>query len=55
MNLLVSKPVKSQKTEKSGPTHEPRHRAKISLIIAIQPFYGCQQNARKKYYRYCVG
>jgi len=34
----------SQKTGKSGPTHEPRYRAsaKISFIIAIQPFYGCQ-------------
>ena len=34
---------------KNGPTHEPRYRtsAKISFIIAIQPFYGCQQNVRK--------
>jgi len=49
MNLLVSKPVKCQKTEKSGPTHEPRYRAssKISFIIAIQHFYGCQQNVHK--------
>jgi len=49
MNLLVSKQVKSQKTEKSGPTHKPRYRAstKIYLIIAIQSFYGCQRNARK--------
>ena len=38
-----------QKTEKSGPTHEPRYRAsaKISFIIAVQPLYGCQRNARK--------
>jgi len=47
--ILVSKRVKSQKTEKIGPTHEPRFRAsgKISFIIAIQPFYWCQLNARK--------
>jgi len=24
-------------------------------IIAIQTFYGCQRNSRKKFYRYCVG
>jgi len=45
------------KKRKNGPTHDPRYRAsaKISFIIAIQPFYGCQRNARKKYHRYCVG
>ena len=35
---------------KNRPTHKPRYRAsaKISFIIAIQPFYGCQRNTRKK-------
>ena len=39
----------SQKTEKNGPTHKPRHRAfaKIFFIIAIQPFHWCRQNPRK--------
>ena len=47
--LLVSKRVKSQKTEKIRPTHKPRYRAsaKISFIIAIQPFHWCRQNAHK--------
>ena len=38
--ILVSKWVKSQKTEKIGPTHKPRYRAsaKISFIIAISTF-----------------
>jgi len=33
----------------NGPTHKPRYRAcaKISFIIAIQPFHWCRQNARK--------
>ena len=45
--LLVSKPVKSQKTEKGA--HKPRYRAsaKNSFIIAIQPFHWCRQNAHK--------
>jgi len=52
MNLLsnsfVSKRVKSQKTEKNGPTHKPRYRAsaEISFITATQPFHWCRQNAR---------
>ena len=39
------------------PTHEPRYvpLLEITFIDAIQPFYGCQRNARKNYYRYCVG
>jgi len=47
--LLVSKWVKSQKTENIRPTHKPRCRAsaKISFIIAIQPFHWCRQNAQK--------
>jgi len=47
--ILVRKRVKSQKTEKIRPTHKPRYRAsaKISFIIAIQPFHWCRQNARK--------
>jgi len=34
---------------KNGPTHEPRYRAsaKISFIIAIEPFHRCRRNARK--------
>jgi len=34
---------------KNGPNHKPRYcaSAKISFIIAIKPFYGCQWNARK--------
>jgi len=52
MNLLSNscqQTGKSQKTEKNGPTHKPRYRAsaKISFIIAIQPFHWCRQNARK--------
>ena len=47
--LVVSKWVKSQKTEKIRLTHKPRCRAsaKISFIIAIQPFHCCRQNAHK--------
>ena len=47
--ILVIKWVKSQKTEKIRPSHKPRYRssAKISFIIAIQPFHWCRQNARK--------
>ena len=45
MNLLVSKLVKSQKTEKAGPPTNPSYRtsAKISFIIAIQPFMGVNE------------
>jgi len=48
---------KKSENGKNGLTHKPRYRAsaKFSFIIAIQPFYWRQQNARKKYYRYCVG
>jgi len=47
--ILISQRVKSQKTEKDGPTHKPRYcaSAKISFIIVIQPFHWCRQNARK--------
>ena len=49
--LLISCQQTGKKSEigKNGPTHEPRYRAsaKISFIIAIQPFYGCQRNVRK--------
>ena len=47
--ILVSKRVKSQKTEKIRVTHKPRSRAsaKISFMIAIQPFHWCRQNAHK--------
>jgi len=52
MNLLSNscqQTGKKSENGKNGPTHEPRYRAsaKISFIIAIQPFYGCQRNARK--------
>jgi len=47
--ILLSNRVKSHKTEKIRPTLKPRYRAsaKISFIIAIQPFHWCRQNARK--------
>jgi len=47
--ILVSKRVQSQKTEKTGPPTNPATAppAKISFIIAIQPFHWCRQNARK--------
>jgi len=50
LSAKLNKRVKSQKTEKNGPTHGPCYRAsaKISFIIAIQPFHWCRQNARKK-------
>ena len=40
---------KKSENGKNGPTHKPRYRAsaKISFIIAIQPFHWCRQNARK--------
>ena len=44
--ILVSKRVISQKKEKTGPPTNPAT-GKISFIIVIQPFYWCQQNARK--------
>jgi len=49
--ILVSKWVKKSENGKNGPTHKPSYRAsaKISFIIAIQPFHWCRQNARKKY------
>ena len=49
IEVLSANGQKSQKTDKSGPIHKPRYRAsaKISFIIVIQPFYGCQRNARK--------
>jgi len=42
---------------KKGSTHKPRYcaSAKISFTIAIQLFYRCRRNARKKYHCYCVG
>jgi len=60
MNLLsTSRQQMGKKSEngKSGLSHEPRYHAsaKISFIIAIQPFYRRRRNARKKYHRYCVG
>ena len=37
-----------QQTGKNWPTREPHvPPRKISFINAIQPFYGCQRNARK--------
>ena len=41
---------KNSENGKNGRTHEPHYyaSAKIYVIIAIQPFYGCQQNTRKK-------
>jgi len=53
MNLLSSscqQTGKKSKNEKTGPPTNPRYRAsvKISFIIAIQPFFRCQRNARKK-------
>ena len=49
MNLLSHS---CQQTVKNWLTHEPRYRAsaKISFIIAIQPFVGVNQ-MRVKYYR----
>jgi len=52
MNLLSNschQTGKKSENGKYGPTHEHRYRAsaKISFIIAIEPFYGCQRNARK--------
>jgi len=52
MNLLSNSCQQTGKKSENGkndPTHEPRYRAstKISFIIAIQLFYGCQQNALK--------
>ena len=46
--ILVSKRVKIRKRKKR-PSHKSRYRAsaKISFIIAIEPFYLCRQNARK--------
>ena len=40
---------KKSENGKNWPTHEPRYHTstKISFIIAIQPFYGCQRNTRK--------
>ena len=60
MNLLPNacqQMGKKSENGKNGPTHKPRYRAsaKISFIIAISTFNWCQQNARKQYYRYCVG
>jgi len=37
---------KKSENGKTGPPTNPAS-AKISFIIAIQPFYGCQWNARK--------
>jgi len=56
MNLLSNSCQQTGKKSENGPTHEPRYRAsaKIFYIIAIQLFYGCQRNAHKKYYCYCV-
>ena len=53
MNLLSNscqQTGKKSENGKNGPTHKPRYRtsAKISFIIAIQPFHWCRQNARKK-------
>jgi len=52
MNLLSNscqQTGKKSENGKNGPTHKPRYRAnaKISFIIAIQPFHWCRQNARK--------
>ena len=49
MNLLSNSCQQTGKRSKNGPTYEPRYRAsaKIFFAIAIQPFYQCQQNARK--------
>jgi len=46
-----------QMGKKNWPKHKPRCAPPqtIPFINAIQPFYGCQRNARKTYYRYCVG
>ena len=45
--ILVSKRVKSQKTEKLAHPQTPLPRVrKIFFIIAIQPFHWCRQNAR---------
>ena len=40
---------KKSENGKKGPTHEPRYcaSAKSCVIIAVQPFYRCRQNARK--------
>jgi len=45
------------KRVKNWPTHEPCYAPpqKIPSINAVQPFHGCQRNARKKYYSYSVG
>ena len=52
MNLLSNSSQQSGKKSqnwKIRPTLKPRYRAsaKISFIIAIQPFHWCRQNARK--------
>jgi len=52
MNLLSNscqQTAKKSENGKNGPTHKPRYcaYAKISFIIAIQPFHWCRQNARK--------
>jgi len=52
MNLLSNscqQTGKKSEKEKNGPTHKPRYRAsrKIYFIIALQPFYYFQRNARK--------
>ena len=49
IEFLSANGYKFRKPGKNGPSHEPRSRAsaKFFIIIAIQPFYGCQRNARK--------
>ena len=53
MNLLSNScqqtGKKSEKKKKKRPSNKPRYRAsaKISFIIAIQPFHWYRQNARK--------
>jgi len=52
MNLLSNscqQMGKKSENEKKRPIHEPRYRASANIffVIAIQPFYRCQQNARK--------
>jgi len=41
--ILVSKWVKSQKTEKTGPTHKPRYRQKFHLLLRYNLFIGANE------------
>ena len=55
--ILVSKRVKSQKTEKTGPPTNPATAPlqKFLLLLRYNLFIGVDKMCVKKYHRYCVG